>query len=222
MPKDNTPEKFNITDEAVARYLEGVCRAGEKERIEEAMKNDPDFKKELDDLREIVGDFDPNAGTGVPKHVVRRAQDLVHPRYGALFIDILAEITAGAFRRLSTAATVLCGPQTAEPVMLRGESFVPKQNILVEKRVGDLDIQVAVGIHADNRQITVCLRRADTGRDADGVRGLLLLEGQELESHLSARGRIAFDEVGDGEYFVELRQGDALLGAVKINLTSHG
>lgn len=219
MPNEHTPDNLEITAEAITRYVEGTCAAGERIRIEAAMKKDPDLKKEIEDMRDIIGEYDPENGTEAPAHVIQRAKDLVHPKYGALAIEILAEIREAAFHRLSTAAAILCGPQTAEPVLLRGESLTPKQNILVQKRIGDLEIQVAVGIHDEARHITLFLDPPD---QAQNINGILFLKDQELESHGSRDGQIFFEDIGDGEYFIELHQGGRLLGAIKISLTSHG
>ncbi len=191
-------------DELLSYFAEGLLSAEEQQRIAQLIKDDPALQEEIRIHQEIARQMSAEEPPLVPESVIQKAKALVSESFGARIWNVVIQFTKDAGCRLKSDG-IMIDPLASSIGALRGSTAKDPKTILIKKDFDGVSIQVEIdrAPNATNR-IHIYAEDLRTKDPLNNVRVTLLDKDSELESYITDKGKVGFDNVRDGRCAIEI------------------
>ena len=156
----------------------------------------------------------------VPESLLARVREMIAAKCQTSALDIILKSTEQGFEIISTTGNVLFGNEFVPAVSLRsGKNPFFKDDLVIAKDFELLSIEVKVenvreagfNLVISGKEKNSCMLMKDT-------RVTLLKDNLELESRISEKGRVVFENVYAGKYSIEISNIKQVLATISVEV----
>ncbi len=187
-------------DELLGYFAERLLSVPEQQAVARWLKDDPVLGEEVRIQAEIAQLMAKENPPLVPQHVVANASNLVSETFGGRVWSLMARFTKDAGWLLKSNG-IFADSLITDAGPLRGPAPKRAQSILIKKDFKAFGIQLEIE-RTQNfaNRIVIYAQDIRTHDPINDLRITLLENDTELESHITYKGKIRFENVLDGQY----------------------
>lgn len=208
------------SDEIVACYVDGILPDSEKAAVDDHMlscsscRENITIQKEVVKLQQLQGlDF-------APSYLTERAKGLVaESAAGKGILELIIDFSEQMFEAIRTTGEVLVGPSRPPVFSLRAGSANVSKVLFVKKVFDDIRVEVELMRSRDDlNTVNLTFKDDKTEKLVVDLRATLINDDIELESYVTQNGKVAFENIKQGKYKIDISKVDSFVGVIVLEL----
>lgn len=218
---NNKGEKKSCLDiETIACYVDDKLSETMKKAIGDHLSICKDCKENIE-LQIAVSSLQRKQGLiPAPSCLTERAKNLLDEKFKANILEVIIKFTDKAIEIVRTTGEVFLGGHLQPAFVLRGVKETEATSTQTIFKVFD-NVNVEIEVARQQKDLNrVILKLKDQQKNTmvNDLRVTLVLNDVELESYIAQNGKVIFENVKPGKYFIRISSIDSPIGIIMLDL----
>lgn len=203
-------------EEEFVCFLEGKLNPQESQRLKEHFLSCCDCIEKLASSMELS----VQENLEVSPKLLEKIAQIIPQQANLPFLEICLKIKENFMELLNTTGDVLVGQEFMPAPILRSRQIKNfKDELIILKDFKELMIEIKIENKAEGKfDFSVLLKEKAGSQSLQDIRVTLLKDDLELESYVAQKGKVSFEQVSFGKYFVEISSVDRKIASIILDI----